>query len=325
MYREEIEKCETFTLIDDVVAVHHQIGNFDSCFLMLTLKRKRELAVAVAANVVAALELILDLPDDDEGDEFTLQYNSTLLQCEEMIAALQTAPKPGRGHTVDGMRLPTLMMPSSSMYEDNVRNAERFQSLCRFTPAEFEDLHTDVLDVLLMVRDCYHTFTESENKLRKKRRFKYSSRERLFHFLVYMTHYQTLNKGSTDFGLSRAALHHDVHWLREQLSVHRVLVAEVQWGTPAEVESERQLLVSAGLLSHGFENVVFLCDGTKDLSRRLAHYNRSNEPDYSQKGNGKSTLLVGCLHPMCCSPFSRVVVHVTHTLAFPMRCSSRMS
>ena len=70
-------------------------------------------------------------------------------------------------------------------------------------------------------------------------------------------------------------------------------MAEVQWGKPEELERQRQVLVAAGLLQPPFHNCVFMCDGTKDLGRRTAHYNRTNEPDFcSNKGHGKSHLLV---------------------------------
>ena len=127
--------------------------------------------------------------------------------------------------------------------------------------------------------------------MRKKRRYKFTSRERLFNFLTYCRHYPRLRKGSTDFGIGKTALLADVVWLREQLSVHPLMVAEVQWPTPDELEAERLCLVQAGLLSAGFEFSVFMCDGTKDLGRRNAHYGHKHDPDYSQKGNGKSHLL----------------------------------
>eukprot|EP00966_Prymnesium_polylepis_P155759 3597797-Prymnesium_polylepis.1 len=103
-----------------------------------------------------------------------------------------------------------------------------FQTLCAFSPGEFEKLHTDVLNVLEKVRDVggVHgggTFTEAENSLRKKRRYKFSSRERLFQFLVYARNYPRLRKGGTDFGMCKASLLIDFVWLREQLSVHPLM------------------------------------------------------------------------------------------------------
>ena len=183
------------------------------------------------------------------------------------------------------------MMPSQLYYDNYVTVPDTFQIMCAYSQKEFEDLHGDVLSVLEMVRNVGDTFTDAENSLRKKRRFKFSSRERLFHFLTYARNYPRLRKGGADFGMSKAALLVDFVWLREQLSVHPLMAAEVQWPTPEELEVERLLLVRAGLLSAGFEFSVFMCDGTKDLGRRNAHYGHKHEPDYSQKGNGKSHLL----------------------------------
>ena len=168
---------------------------------------------------------------------------------------------------------------------------DQFQMICGHSPQEFEQLHTDVLDVLRMVRNNDSVFTEQENALRRKRRYKFSSRERLYHFLMFCRHYPRLRKGGSDIGMSKAALLLDFVWLRSQLKVHPLLVAEVQWPDPDALEQERKLLVEAGLLGPGFENCVFMCDGTKDLGRRNAHYGHKHEPDYSQKGNGKSHLL----------------------------------
>jgi hypothetical protein len=262
---------------------------------MLSLTRKREVVVVVIANVVSILDVLLStVVDDDEDEQFTVQFETAIMQCEQILEALNKPSAAGRGRLLSGTRLPTLSLPLSDMYNDTIRNADRFQALCRYNPSEFEQLYLDVQDVLALCRDVDGVYTEEENRMRKKRRFKYSARERLFHFLVFLTHYPKLTESSTNMGISRTALHVDVHWLRSRLSIHPVLVAEVQWGTPLEVERERRMYVDAGLLPGAFANNVAMCDGTKDLARRLEHYNRTNEPDYSHKGNGKSHLLVSC-------------------------------
>jgi len=233
------------------------------------------------------------LNDEDDDGSFELQMSDMVVRAETIVSKLKPEPC-GRGSTKTGLlKLPYLSEPKSTLYTTYVTNEERFVELVRFTPAEFEALHTDVLNVLEMVRNSNHDYSDDANRLRKKRRYKYSSRERLFHFLFWFKNYGRFAATGTQVGLTKGALYLDVVWLREQLSIHPLLVAEVQWGTPEEREAERKLLVAAGLLTAGFEDCTFMCDGTKDLGRRIAHYNRTNEPDFSEnKGNGKSHLLV---------------------------------
>lgn len=80
-------------------------------------------------------------------------------------------------------------------------------------------------------------------------------------------------------------------WLRQCLVQHKALKLTIRWGTPQEREAERLDLVTAGLLPAGFENCVFICDGTKDLAQRARIY-EAQEREYSAlKGHGKSHLL----------------------------------
>ena len=51
-----------------------------------------------------------------------------------------------------------------------------------------------MLDVLELPRNLDGFFTEEENAARWKRRFKYSSRERLFYFLHWLREYRTFRK-----------------------------------------------------------------------------------------------------------------------------------
>jgi hypothetical protein len=245
----------------------------------------------IMANIAVLITLI-DSPVDDVSEMFHEEVVRALDQAQRLLDATNSADLPGRGRVSIGYRLPMLLMPKSDLYELHVAMPDRFQALCTFTPSEFEDLHNDVLDVLMLTRNLDGVYTEEENKMRKKRRFKYSSRERLFNFLCYMVSYRSLRKESLADGLSICALSVESRWLRSQLVDHPILAEEVKWPTPEEMEKERQLNVQSGLLPAGFENCVFICDGTKDLLRRMAHYNRTHEPDYSQKGNGKSHLLV---------------------------------
>ena len=143
-------------------------------------------------------------------------------------------------------------MPSQMCYNQYVLVPDIFQCMCGHSPAEFEDLHNDVLVVLEMTRDVYGVFTDAENQLRRKRRYKHSSRERFFHFLTYCRTYSRLRKGGADFGMSKSAMLADFVRLRAQLIAHPLMIAEVQWPTPDELEMQRLLLVRAGLLTAGF-------------------------------------------------------------------------
>ena len=112
---------------------------------------------------------------------------------------------------------------------------------------------------------------------------------------MYFRKYPRVRHAEAESAWTKSSLLADVHWLRQQLLQHQVLREEVKWPSPEELELQRTQLVEAGLLTAGFEDATFMCDGTKDLGRRSAHYNRKHEPDYSQKGNGKSHLLVSRL------------------------------
>jgi hypothetical protein len=261
-----------------------------------------QLALELAA-CVQQLSAFLDLPDcEDDEEGFEIGFARVGERAERLLEGI-SKPKVGRGKAKVGRRAPKVEMPSQLYYDSYIRAPEAFTNLCGHGPAEFEDLHNDVLDVLRLSRNSDCRFTEEENGLRKKRHFKFSSRERLFHFLMFCRHYPTFRKGGADVGMSKAALRGDFVWLRAQLKVHPLLVAEVQWPGPAALEAERLLLVEAGLLGPGFETCVYMCDGTKDLGRRNAHYGHKHEPDYSQKGNGKTHLLFTNLFgkPMMCA------------------------
>jgi hypothetical protein len=142
-----------------------------------------EARLRLVHQLVAALGTLFAVLDTDREEEHErLEQIWRLAQrAENLLGSLQSE-RPGRGNCPDD-RLPTLSKPKSDMYSINVKLPEVFQSLVRYTPAEFEDLHNDVLDVLMLARNHAHTFTDEENKLRRKTRFRYSSRERLFHFL----------------------------------------------------------------------------------------------------------------------------------------------
>jgi hypothetical protein len=256
----------------------------------MALDRKRLLIELV--NVVTQLGTLIDAPDlHDNDDGFAEQFQSVIEKAQATLDAALEDARPGKGNAILGQRMPTLSMPSQMCYDQYVLVPDIFQCMCGHSPGEFEDLHNDVLVVLEMVRDVYSVYTDAENEQRKKRRYKHSSRERLFHFLTYCRTYPRLRKGGADFGMTKSCLLADFVWLRAQLVVYPLMVEECQWPTPDELEKQRLLLVRAGLLTAGFEQSVFMCDGAKDLGRRNAHYGHRHEPDFSQKGNGKSHLL----------------------------------
>ena len=262
--------------------------------MRLTSAIRKRVALQLGAAVTALVPL-LEGAWQDGDDDFVMQLTALVERAQRLAERVGGATALGRGFPIV-QKLPQLTMPRSTMYDDHVVMEDTFQDRCGFSPSEFEDLHNDVLGVLEMCRDVDRVFTEAENALRRRRRYKYSSRERLYHFLIYFRHYPKLRKGSSDMNMSKSALLLDVAWLRVELSTHPLLVAEVQWGTPQELEQERLTLVGAGLLTPPFDDCTFMCDGTKDLCHRSAHYGHVNEPDFSQKGNGRSHLLQDISH-----------------------------
>ena len=90
-------------------------------------------------------------------------------------------------------------------------------------------------------RNHRHEFSAQENAARKRRRFKYSSRERLFHFLLYFRHYPKARKHEYDSSWSKSSLLADVAWLRECFATHPLLMAECQWPAPEKLEQQRSM------------------------------------------------------------------------------------
>ena len=189
-------------------------------------------------------------------------------------------------------RLPTLLLPKSDAFDLYVQQPAVFQDHCGFSPAEFMELHDDVLDVLELPRNLHGFFTEEQNAARRKRRYKYSSRERLFYFLHYLREYRTFRKQMASNVLAVAACKDDYDWLRLNLVHHPLLTAEITWPSDAERQATNKLLNDTGLLGPGFENLIGMADGTKDESKRMRDY-AAQERDYSgNKGHGKSHMVV---------------------------------
>ena len=220
----------------------------------------------------------------------------------------------GRGRSL-APRLPTLQMPKSASYHFFLAKPREFQSQCGFQPHEFRDLFAAVTDVMHECRDVNGEYGEFENRERRKRRYKYSAEERLFIFLMYCRQYQSFARTSESgtVNWSKTSVRADFVFLRARLCAHPALMSKVAWGTPQEREAQRVQLVLAGVLPAGFEQAVFIVDGTKDVSQRSRSYDQQLR-DYSHnKGHGRTHLVFSdlfgkvpalCSRPYCASPIA---------------------
>ena len=164
-------------------------------------------------------------------------------------------------------------------------------------------------------RDVNGEYGEVENSERRKRRYKYSAEERLFFFLMYCRQYQSFARTSESgtVNWSKTSVRADFVFLRDRLSAHPALMSKVAWGTPQERDAQRVQLEVAGVLPAGFDQAVFIVDGTKDLSQRSRSYDQQLR-DYSQnKGHGRTHLVFSdlfgkvlalCSRPHCASPIA---------------------
>ena len=107
---------------------------------LLSQAERDKVLVEICAAICTMLKL-LDGPEDDDGLQFTQTVLHLLARAQAVRDSLQP-PQLGRG-TAD-LKLPPLAQPQSEMYEFAVMRPERFVELVRFTPIEFEDLHTEV-------------------------------------------------------------------------------------------------------------------------------------------------------------------------------------
>lgn len=227
--------------------------------LTLTVARRRRQVAAAGACVVLIMELL--------GDGVSCGAEELASLKQRTRAALAALKKqlmhirPGSGHSLLP-RLPTLSLPHSGDFDLFVQLPDTFKSECGCTPSEFlEQLLPAVMDVMELTRDVDGAYGPELNRLRRKRRFKYSARERLFNFLRYCRQYQSLQRTADKHRLCKTAHHTDFAWLRMNLVVHPFLVSKVSWGTPAEREQQRQDLVTAGARA---------CDGPRATSHHLA-------------------------------------------------------
>jgi hypothetical protein len=266
--------------------------------MLTTIQKKRRVATAVGAAVQVLLQLAGDAPFTGRCNEELLR--ELLLRSHAILRSLEEQKQVGFGNGRSlKPRMPTLLLPSSDRFGVFVLLPDQFQNECGFSPSEFGELLGDVMDVMLLVRDVDHDYGPELNAQRRKRRFKYSARERLFIFLTYCRQYQSYDRTGQKWAWCRSSIYADFLWLRKNLVQHTTLVSAVYWGTPQECEADRVSLVNAGVLPPGFETTTFICDGTKDLGKRSRIY-AEQERDYSfLKGHGKSHLLF-------CDLFGRV-------------------
>lgn len=212
---------------------------------MLALKRRR-ITVAVAA--AAAVQSVMQIASDTAGTcEDVEREGALLLEIRERSAAImqliEADQNRGYGHGFSMQaRLPTVQLPKSDAFDLYVQLPVEFNTQCGFTPAEFDVLLTAVMDVMLLCRDIDDEYGPELNALRRKRRFKYSARERLFYFLVYCRQYQSFRRtaSSATIAWNTTSVRADFVWLRSQL-------VKMSWGTPDDREQQRLNLIRAGV------------------------------------------------------------------------------
>jgi hypothetical protein len=208
--------------------------------IMLARRRRQ---VAAGTCVVLIMELMEDGVSCSEEELASLKRRT---RAAAAILKQLMHTRPGSGHSLLP-RLPTLSLPKSGDFDLYVQLPDTFKSECGCTPSEFlEQLLPGVMDVMELTRDVDGAYGPELNKLRRKRRFKYSARERLFNFLRYCRQYQSLQRTADKHRLCKTAHYVDFAWLRMNLVAHPFLVSKVSWGTPAEREQQRQDLVTAG-------------------------------------------------------------------------------
>ena len=194
------------------------------------LSDRRALVILEVTSAVTALIQLLHSYSfqGPDGERFWAAMDELFVETQKLLSSLDSA-RVGRGHCKIGRRLPQLAQPKSHLYELNVHLEDKFVELVRFTPKEFEDLHNDLESVLHETRDLKLVFTEEENETRRKRRYKYSSRERLFHFLMLLKSYPKYTNGAQQTRLSRSGVFVDFKWLRHRLHQHAVRTGGA-WG-----------------------------------------------------------------------------------------------
>ena len=258
------------------------------------IDKRRRAAVVIMAGGQLILQIASEAANDDaeRAQSERLLLRNLAARSDAVVSLLSKELARGRGHGFSlHERDPTVIVPKSEEFDKFVLLPDKFKRECGFTPVEFGVFLAEVMDVMVLCRDIHGEYGKDLNAKRRKRRFKYSARERLFIFLRYCRQYQSFARTGNKEHWCTSSVYADFLWLRRCFVTHPALRAKVAWGTPQEREAQRAALVRSGVLPPGFEDVVFCCDGTKDLGKRARIY-EDQERDYSRnKGHGKSHLL----------------------------------
>ena len=148
-------------------------------------------------------------------------------------------------------QLPTLSLPRSDRYNQLVLLPDKFQQECGFSPAEFNTFFGEVESVLLLCRDTQDAYGAVMNRQRRRRRYKYGPRERLFIFLCFCRQYggRSFRRHANNWNWSVSSIFVDFVWLRANLICLAAMTSMLRWGTPQERESQRLRLIRAGALA----------------------------------------------------------------------------
>ena len=148
--------------------------------------KKRRVLTMVAATMQVVLQVAAETSSNDL--EYVEQERVLLheinLQSAAFIAQMTKELMKGLGYGRSRLeRMPTISMPKSEAFDAFVILPDKFRQECGFSPMEFGVLLAAVMEVLHMCRDTNDEYGPVLNAARKRRRFKYSARERLFMFL----------------------------------------------------------------------------------------------------------------------------------------------
>ena len=217
--------------------------------MKLSIEKKRVVVVNVASAVAAivnAASTIIETSTSRTEEEWML-LKQVERESQHIRALLEEEEGQGWGHgNSPWPQLPTIALPKSGAFDLYVQLPETFKQECGFYPSEFDRVLTGVMDVMVLCRDVDDEYGEELNAARRKRRFKYSTRERLFIFFVYARQYQSLRRTANTWMWSTSSVYAEFLWLRKKLVVHPEMRSKVKWGTPEEREEERRALVAAG-------------------------------------------------------------------------------
>ena len=95
------------------------------------------------------------------------------------------------------------MLPRVRPCQCNHASTHACASQVRFDRKEFDELFNDVKDVLMLARNHDDIYGEELNSARRSHAYKYSPKERLFIFLVYVHEYPTFRALERQTNLKR--------------------------------------------------------------------------------------------------------------------------